>query len=721
MGKGNGECMAIKRLFKAYLEDFTNISVLMPKVYFGGKSDVFTLEKGCKKIKLFIENVTDIGEEIKYSCFVQDFIHLGNEYFIRDEYGNTTDLQIGKIVRTYEFDQRFYYKEDDLGFTYCNDYTRFKIWTPTATDLLLVIIDLNNNVIEYAMERDDNGVWIKNVKGDLAGCKYFFKVKNNGEYKDVIDPYGIASSVNCRHSCVIDKNKLEEVNTLKNENFLGYTDAIIYELSVRDFTVDEKSNVKNKGKYLGLAEKNIKTDDGLSVGIDYIKELGITHVQLLPIYDFGGIDEQDTTALYNWGYNPEQFNVPEGSYATDPNNPYSRINELKLMINTFHKNNIGVIMDVVYNHVYDMHEFPFEKLVPGYFFRYDDRGMKSNATGCGNDIASERSMVRKFIIDSVKYWASEYKIDGFRFDLMGILDVETMNIIKREVDKINRKIMLYGEGWNMPTALEERRRAHQGNAYKMEGYGHFNDRYRDLIKGNTFDVYNKGYVMGNFNHLGEMKFLLSGSIAYESTRKYKFFQPMQSINYVECHDNHTLWDKLKLALANEAREKRIKRQLLANAIVLLSQGVPFIHAGQEFLRTKFGVENSYCSPDKINRIDWRRAENNKEYIEYFKNIIKLRKSHRAFSFYETRQIQKHMNFLQEKEGCIGYILKNVNCYGNCSDIMVLFNGLDTTYNLSLPNGKWKVVLSELNFNLDGLSQVEGKYDVSPLSTVVFVK
>ncbi len=713
--------MEIKRMYKAYLECFTIISIIVPKMYFNGKSKKFILEKGEEKWNIFVEKVEDIGEEIKYSCKVEDFIQLGEEYNVRDEYGHITDLQIGNVVRTREFEDKYYYAKDDLGAKYNKSRTTFKVWSPTATDLILVVMDTTNKITEYQMKRKEFGIWTKDVRGDLELHKYYYKVKNNGIYHKTIDPYAKASTINAMHSCIIDSKKLIPIKVMDKNNIVSKNDAIIYEISIRDFTIDEKSNIINRGKYLGLCEKGVQADNNFPTGIDYIKSLGVTHIQILPIFDFWGIDEIDNTVSYNWGYNPIQYNVPEGSYALKPDDPYSRINELRLMISSMHENGLSVVMDVVYNHVYNVETFPFDKLVPGYYYRYDENGVISNGSGCGNDLASERKMVRKFIVDSIKSWMTYYNIDGFRFDLMGLLDIQTMREIRRESELINKNVILYGEGWDMKTMLASKELAHMGNAYMMEGYGYFNDRYRDLVKGNTFDINDIGFCLGNYNYLGEMKFLLAGSIPYESVRKYKFFQPNQSINYIECHDNHTLWDKMKVALSIEEKAIRIKRQLLANTMLLLSQGIPFIHSGQEFFRTKLGVANSYKSPDEINKIDWGLAIENRKYIEYFKKVIKLRKFHKAFSLKSTSEIQKHMEFLQEEKGCIGYYLKNVNCYGIYNDIVVLFNGLNTTYDYKLPSGKWKIVLAGLECNPEGIDFSEGTYKVEKLSTVVFVR
>ncbi len=711
----------VRRLFKAYIEEVNKVTVLLPKAYFNGRSTEFSLIGNNEEVQMFIEKTIDIGEEIKYICRIQDFIQLGQDYFIKDEYGNVTDLQIGYIVRTKLFEDHYFYDAHDLGATYQKDKTTFKVWTPTATDVRLNYMSSDGELHNIQMKRGACGVWEITALGDFDGVRYLYQVKNNGLYQSVTDPYAIASTKNATHSIVIDPNKIIATNYYVDDKKAEPTDAIIYEVCVRDFSHASSSGIKNKGKFLGLVESGTKTADGKVTGLDYLKDIGVTHIQLLPIFDFGGVDENDITKDYNWGYNPEQFNTTEGSYVVNMNDPYARINELKHTINTLHQEGFKVVMDVVYNHVYSMVDFPFQKLVPGYFFRYDAQGIRTNGSGCGNDVASDRKMARKFIIESITYWAKQFGIDGFRFDLMGLLDVETMNTIKRELDKINPNIMIYGEGWNMMTALPDNMKATQYNAHQMEQIGHFNDTYRDEIKGNTFDAYHRGYALGGTVNMENLKQLIGGSVGYNERMEYKFYQPYQSINYIECHDNYTFWDKMKIANSEELDETLKARQKLANAMVLLSQGVPFIHAGQEFFRTKYGVENSYNSPDRINKMDWDLMAQNIDSVSYFKEVVKLRKFHKAFRFNKASEIRKKFDYINTPYPTLAYHIKDVKDYGEYSEIITLFNPSEEKHTINLPDGTWNVVFNDSGFYPNGAIELRDELIIDSISTIVIMK
>jgi len=440
-------------------------------------------------------------------------------------------------------------------------------------------------------------------------------------------------------------------------------DAIIYESHVRDFTIHESLKASFPGKYKSFTEEGLTTKQGNKAGFDYLNELGITHVQLLPVFDFGGVDEKKPDKLYNWGYNPEQYNVPEGWYSTDPEDPYTRINELKELVDNLHKNNLRVVMDVVFNHVYDNTVFPFESIIPGYAYRYDSQGLLTNSSGCGNDLASERKMVRKFIIDSVMYWAREFKMDGFRFDLMGLTDIKTMNTLRQKLDRYKKDIIVYGEGWKMSTPLGEERTAHMYNKHLLFNIGHFNDKSRETIKGATWHISQKGYALGSQAKLDDVKNIVLGS----ATHKFLFRYPSQSINYVECHDNNVFYDKAVAALPNTSIEEIKKRQKLATSMVILSQGVPFIHSGQEFYRTKKGVENSYKSGDKINAINWDLVDENITDIEYLKELIRIRRKYDLFRLTAPSKIRDSVFVKINEHGTILYQLKDED-----TELIVIF-------------------------------------------------
>lgn len=697
------------RIYLAYLDDFNVITIIYPKHFLIGKSNYFTLLLNDEEIELHIEHSVDINGHIKYICHLPTFIELGKTVYIKDQYENLTDLQSGKIVRTKRFDTLYFYDGDDLGAHYTNTHTVFKVWAPTATSCSLILKKDHKRIV-YLMKRSNQGVYELSVDGDLDGYLYRYLITNNQEKHEVIDVYGKASNANHCYSAVVNPQKLITVSSLNKE--IKLIDSIIYELHIRDFSIDPHGGFLHKGKYLGIIEKNTLTKDGILSGLDYLIDLGITHIQFLPFFDFSGVDELNPESAYNWGYNPEQFNTPEGSYSTNPDDIYSRLNELRHMINVLHEHGIGVIMDVVFNHVFHMNVFPFESMIPGYFYRYDEYGFPTNGSGCGNDLATERKMVRKVIVDSILYWAKEFKVDGFRFDLMGLIDMETIRIVRKELDNINPQIFVYGEGWNLHTALPYVDRTVKEHASQLPNISFFNDDYRDCIKGSPFDLHDRGYALGDFSNLEKIKRLISGSIDF-------FYDPSQSLNFLECHDNMTMYDKCK-SIFSESKQHDIRKiQRFANSILLISQGIPFIHAGQEFCRTKHGIENSYNLPDRINQIDWKRVKKYEQDIEYFKELIKLRKSNQAFRLPTAHKIKKHCHFLKSKDdGIMIMELLDIQLYGNYQEIKIILNGKTNEYLYNID--------SDFKIIFDTCFYEKGKTPINPinipeLSMVVIAK
>ena len=713
--------LKIKRVFEAYLDEMNVITILLPRTYFDGKSRFFSLCRNDSKWELEIVQTTESDHRIKYVCKINTSLEFGAKYQIIDEHGSATDLQVGAVIRTQAFDEAFVYNGDDLGITYTKNDSTFNVWAPTATFVKLKLIYSTGDFVEtHKMTRLNNGVWSLTMTGDLEGVYYTYLVCVNLVWNEAVDPYANSVTVNGDYGVVIDINK-----TRKQKPSLpileSVTDAIIYETHIRDFSIQAESGIIHKGKYLGLSELGTEGPSGTLTGLSYLLYLGITHVELLPFNDFLGVNEHEPEKEYNWGYNPLHYNVPDGSYCTDPYNPYTRIEELKQAIHVVHQQGLRIIMDVVYNHVYIREKSSFEKIVPGYYFRHDEHGMPSDGTGVGNDVASERLMVRKFIVDSVLFWLKEYHIDGFRFDLMGILDVDTINAIRRAVDEIDPSVILLGEGWDLNTPLPRDKKAIIANASKMQRIAQFNDRFRDGVKGSTFNLYDRGFALGNSHKSSEVQQTIAGSICYSKGKKGLFVEPTQSVNYVESHDNHTLWDKMAACNAHEEDEIRRKRQRLATTIVLLSQGIPFLHSGQEFYRTKQGVENSYKSSDDINMLDWKRKEQYEQDVQYIKGMISLRKSHQAFRFSSSAFIRRHLQFFEVPKTCIAYMLKNVNEFGPWNNIFVVHNNNNyEAVNIELPgSGIWEVVCNEQTSGVLPLSQCkEGNVTIEPISSIV---
>ncbi|XJZ29124.1 type I pullulanase [Bacillota bacterium Lsc_1132] len=704
------------REFSAFLDKINSITILRP--YSADHPPVsFSIMNEGRKTALEIKEVQQIENYQKYICFLPIEVSFGVTYWIVDSNGGKTDLQIGAVIRTDEFDHAFFYSGNDLGATVVNGQTHFKVWAPTATQVKLKLRSPNESYAEIIkMRREEKGVWTVKISRDLELFHYSFLVCVNLEWREAVDPYATAVTVNGELGVVV---KLEKTRIPKPDlpRFEHPVDAIIYETHLRDFTIHPHSGVRHKGLYLGAGEINTRGKQNQLTGLSYVKDLGVTHIEFLPFNDFYGVDERGRGQEYNWGYNPLHFNVPDGSYATEPANPYSRILELKQLIQQLHDLGLRVIMDVVYNHVYIREQSSFEQIVPGYYFRHDEFGHPSNGTGVGNDLASERLMVRKFIVDSVRFWISEYHIDGFRFDLMGILDVETMNEVRTMADSLAEDILILGEGWNLNTPLKTEEKATILNQSKLLLIAQFNDRFRDCIKGSTFHLYEKGYALGNEHYYEEAKEVISGSIGFAQEGSPMFMEPHQTVNYVECHDNHTLWDKLNACFENEGEPVKRKFHRLATCLVLLSQGIPFLHSGQEFFRTKYGVGNSYHSPDDINQVDWDRAAAFSENIAYIKGVIEIRKSFPCFRLRSAAEIKNKITLLPLPPPLIGFFYHDFP-----EPLLLLVNPTLASRQIPLPDGDWIVIADEKSAGIIPLRQIsQQKAGLAPISLIVLIK
>ena len=631
------------------------------------------------------------------------------------------------------------YEGNDLGAVYTPKMTRFKVWAPEAEAVKLNLYKEGegDNLIERCtMKKSRNGIFTFERQGDCNGIYYTYTVVNHGDEQEAVDPYTKAAGVNGRRGMVINLEKTNpqgfELDEYRNPEHI--TDAIIYEGSVRDFTMDESGGVFHSGKFLGLTEANTTNHFGEATALDYISDLGITHVQILPAFDFETVDEKNQKAQYNWGYDPDNYNVPEGSYAVNPYDGAVRIQEMKQMVLALHSRGIGVIMDVVFNHTYRRDDSNLQKIVPGYYYRSDETGY-TNGSGCGNEVASDRPMVQKLIVDSLIYWAKEYHIDGFRFDLMGVLDIDTMNVIAERLKEIRPDIYLYGEGWNGgPSSLAEEKRAFKASAKKMPGIGMFNDDIRDTIKGSVFYDDHLGFVNGGTHLENALRYGITGAVAHPQV-DYDAYgskpwakEPGQSINYVSCHDNYTLWDKLSVSCPEASEEKKKAMNRLCAAIVFTSQGVPFIQAGEEFLRSKplpekkGFAENSYNMPDAVNSIKWDNIHEYPDMIAYYKGLMALRKAHPVFRMQSEAEMTQNLCFLSDTpENVVAYLLKGKGADDTPENILVIFNGNDEEILYNLPEGKWKILVDDKTAGADGKKIISAKADVEPLSALVLEK
>lgn len=638
-----------------------------------------------------------------------------------------------KRITTFSSFEEYPTTEENLWLTYSIDATTFKIWSPKATAVKLNLYKSGNDseIFEtHQLTSDKHGVWSKTIKKDLNRIYYTYQVFiDNNWLAETPGIYAKAVGVNGDRAMVLD---LETTNpdNWENDNYVSLkypNDAIVYELHIRDLTVQSEANSNYPGKYLGLIEHGTKSNQNVSTAIDHIKEMGVTHVHLLPTFDHYSIDEtQLNKPQFNWGYDPKNYNVPEGSFSTNPFDAEVRIKEFKTMIKTFHDSGIGVILDVVYNHTGRTESSNFNLENPGYYYRFKEDGSYSDAAACGNETASEREMMRKFMIESVKYWTSEYHLDGFRFDLMGIHDIETMNLLAAEVKKINPNAIIYGEGWtagDSPLAFEKR--ALKQYTHQMPQIAAFSDDIRDGIKGSVFDELSTGFVNGEENKEESIKFGVVGSIQHPQI-DYKNVNyskepwanhPWQAVNYVSCHDNHTLYDKLSISNLNPTENEIKKMHKLANAIVLTSQGIPFLHAGSEMMRTKFGEHNSYKSADSINQIDWTLKVKNADVVTYYQNLIKLRKEHPAFRITTAKEVQDNLEFLTADNGYISYQLKNNANGDSWKTIYVMYNANKTPKKIALTK-EWQVAVLGDSFYSNTEKNVQKNIEIPAVSMAI---
>ena len=615
------------------------------------------------------------------------------------------------------------YSGNDLGVCYSKEQTQIRIWAPSAIQVELriyrqAIEDSAIRIDQFA--KAESGTWEITLQGDLNGYFYTIRINDGTWLNETPGIDARAVGANGIRGLIFDEQQTnpEGWETDQRVKYHQFTEAILYELHIRDFSISPSSGLKYKGKYLAFTETGTRSPQNFKTGVDHLKELGITHVHLLPVSDFLTVNELEPDQSYNWGYDPQNFNAPEGSYSTNPNTT-SRITELKMLVQSLHQAGIGVILDVVYNHTAFTRRSYFNQTVPGYYYRQKSNGTFSNASGCGNEIATERTMVRKYILDSLDYWAREYHLDGFRFDLMGIYDQETMNLIRQKMDTISPSILLYGEGWAADKSpLDESVRAVKTKVSQLNGIAVFNDDFRDGIKGNNFNVLSKGFVSGQTIQEEIIKFGIAGAcfhpqIVYDYIERSKepwAKEPWQCINYASCHDNLTLYDKLWLSCP-EANEDELKRMcMLAGALVLTSQGIPFLHAGAEMGRTKFGDSNSYKSPDSINQINWNQKSTNFQIFEYYRSLIELRKNHPAFRMTTADQIREHLIFSSDYQpGVISYVLVNHANNDEWRTILLVFNGnrAEITFRLKT-HINWRIVAYDTNINLGSTDYADQK-------------
>ena len=618
------------------------------------------------------------------------------------------------------------YYGSDLELVYTPEQSVFTLWAPSADRVRLNLYasgEEGDPEEHVEMEKAGYGTWRIHIDRDLKGSFYTFQIEKNGKWlNETPGIWAKAVGINGNRAAVIDWNETnpDGWKSDRSPELKMYSDIILYELHHRDFSIAPDSGIENKGKFLALTETGTKTPEGEATGLDHLKELGVTHIHILPSFDFATVDETKLDENhYNWGYDPKNYNVPDGSYSTDPANPVVRIREFKEMVKSLHQNGFRIVLDVVYNHTASTDHSNFDLTVPGYFYRQNADGSYSNASGCGNETASEREMVRHYIIESVKFWAREYHIDGFRFDLMGIHDIETMNRLRSELLEIDPTIFVYGEGWvaaDSPLPFEQR--AVKENVGQMEGIGVFNDEFRDGLKGSTFDEQEPGYASGNINgHFEPVKYGIVGGTDHPQVDYGGLLYcnapyagaPSQMINFVSCHDGYTLVDKLKLSVQGDhATDELIPIDKLVHTVLLTAQGIPFIRSGEEIMQDKQGEPNSYKSPDSINRIDWSLKAKNREVFDFIRGLIALRKAHPAFRIPTVEGLQQWLRFMDTGDsGVIAYTLGEYANNDEWKEILVAYNGNRHEVEIGIPEGEWNVVCRNGQIDPEGKDRLPG--------------
>lgn len=736
---GPDAILGVKIVSATYNRETNKVVVVTSQPILGSAETEFVIKRATGEVINITEaEVDDCTYTLSIDADLTSLEELVKGYTITyDNY--EYNLAMPNVYSSDEFENKYTYTGNDLGATWSEESTTFKVWAPTAQYVQLALYasgdpDADDELEVIGMTAGEQGVWSATVDGDINGTYYTYRVSVDGKVKEACDPYAVTTGVNGKRAMVINLASTDPAGWADDKGphtGMDYTDAVIYELHVRDASIDESSGVSDahKGKYLGLTETGTTTANGVPTALDHIKELGVTHVHLLPVYDYGSVDETRLDEpQFNWGYDPVNFNVPEGSYSTDPYNGEVRVKEFKQMVKAMHDNNLNVVMDVVYNHVYDAETYSFNQIVPKYFSRTNEDGSYNGDTGCGNTTASERTMVQKYIVDSVLYWNQEYHIDGFRFDLVGLIDAETMDKVVKAVHAVNPDILFYGEGWSMssgttkgiiPMATQAEAKSNLEEGI-LSDFAYFSDTIRNNLAGNN-DLNGQGYVFG-----------VEG---LENAMKKSFIAasdwcpgPTYTVNYASCHDNYTLFDKIKGQTEGATEEEQIKMNNLSAAFYMLSEGIPFVHAGEEFLRTKVTeddevIHNSYNSPDYVNKLRWSNLEDEKyaDVADYYKGLIAFRKNHEALRLTTPEDVAAAVTSYTDSANTLLFKVAGKDVVaGETSDGMVIIynsnkNAVEVDLSAYDLTGTWNVCINAEDAGTEVLATVNT--DENPVVTV----
>lgn len=613
---------------------------------------------------------------------------------------------------------------------YTPEKTSFELWAPTAESAVVRLYNGDELAEVVAMQRGDKGLWSAEVEGDKKGMYYAFQVSVDGNIlKETAGIFARALDVNGNRGAIIDMRDTDPKGWSEDKRpAVDPTEIVIYEMHYRDMTAHESAGSSNPSKYIAMAERGTRSHEGLATGIDHLREMGVTHIHLLPTADFGSIDESRPTNQYNWGYEPKNYNAPEGTYSTNPADPEARIRELKTLVKAMHDAGLCVVLDVVYNHTTATENCGFELTVPGYFYRMREDGSFADGSGCGNETASEKPMMRKYMVESLEYWVKEYHIDGFRFDLMAIHDIETMNLIRERLEALNPDILLYGEGWAASAPLyDESKLAFKRYTYQMPGIAAFSDDIRNALRG-TLDLSQGGFIHGVEGNKEALKFGIVGGVEHPEVNHSEAAwcaEPRQHISYVTCHDDHNLRDRLEHLSPDASEQERIKMAKLAHFGVFTSQGVPFIFCGEEMYRSKRGEKNTFNMPDEYNAIDWALKSQYGDLVEYCKGLIAMRKEHPAFSLGTAEAVREHLKFIEcDNEAAVGFVLDNLEGIDSAKRIVVLMNGSREGVEFEIPAGSYKWISDGEFVHAKGMGVLNcdsGKLSVAPISGVILAE
>lgn len=686
------------RILDACLESESEITF---SVYLVGDEKLTVADKDGNEFAFEEQDLARDGNIVSGKLILEEPVTLPDTFYLMAGEVKKS-IRFDGIYDTDVFKENFVYDGDDLGVTCGEKGSSFCLWSPMAEEVTLLFYSEGSGgspVLDVPLTRGEKGVWRCSLDGDYRNYYYTYLVNVQGSVSEAVDPYAKSTGINGERGMILDGAETAPEG-FSEDTFVSTAreDVILYEMSVRDFTSDKNSGVQEEGKFLGLAEEGTVNAAGESTGLSYLEELGVTHVHLLPVQDFEGVDEEAPLDSYNWGYNPVSYFVPEGSYSTDPFHGEVRVKECKHMVQSLHSKKIGVVMDVVYNHTYQSADSNLNRIVPGYYYRLNEDGSFSNGSACGNELSSEREMTRKLIIDSVTYWMEEYHIDGFRFDLMGLIDVDTMKMIEETVYRINPHAVLYGEGWDAGETVYEGDRMESFNAWMTPKIGTFNNVFRRAVQ-----KYCCGLIGEESTVLGmQFGFVGAGNNPeiYESIGRWTE-NPLQCINYATCHDGYTLWDLITLSCPDEDEEMWKQRDRFGAACVLLCQGTPFIHSGEEILRTKTSENdpgrkygNSYNAGDYVNQIAWENRTENKDVLEYYKGLIAFRKAHKGLRYTTQEKLNENLVFIQElPENVMGYYLTEPVNFFLDNQICLLFNPTSDTIEYIPHAGTWEVYVN----------------------------